>query len=79
MEKNLAHQIKGIHGELNKVEHDEKRLEAEEHMLKAKEHSIEQRLDGKESWGEENAKNFFLNTHSVPLVKHELNDKDTSK
>ena len=48
-------------------------------MLKAKEHSIEQRLDGKESWGEENAKNFFLNTHSVPLVKHELNDKDTSK
>jgi hypothetical protein len=33
LEDNLAHQIKGIHGELHKVEHDEKKLEAEEHML----------------------------------------------
>ena len=78
-ETNLAHQIKGIHGELNRVEHAEKKLEAEEHMLQKKEHNIEQKLDGKETWGEENTKNFFLNTHSIPLVKHQVNDKDDAK
>ena len=42
----------------------------EEHILKEKEQKIEKELSGKETWGEENTKNFFLNTHSVPLVKH---------
>lgn len=79
LEDNLAHQIKGIHGELHKVEKDEKRLEAEEHMLQKKEQKIEQKLSGKESWGEENTKNVFLNTHSVPLVKHHVNDQDKNK
>lgn len=32
-EKKLEHEVKGMHGELNKVEHEEKKLEAEEHML----------------------------------------------
>ena len=43
------------------------------------EHKIEQKLDDNESWGEENTKNFFLNTHSVPLVKRSLNDEEVSK
>ena len=37
VENKIQKELKGIHGELNKVEKDEKLLEADEHMLKKKE------------------------------------------
>jgi len=37
VEKKLEHEVKGMHSELTKVEHEEKKLEAEEHMLLKKE------------------------------------------
>ena len=33
---------------------------------------MELKLDGKESWGEENTRNHLMNIHSLPLVKHHI-------
>lgn len=37
IENKMQHELRGIHGELNKVEKAEKKLEADEHMLQKKE------------------------------------------